>query len=140
MSITKTAEWARLVDLSKTVGQSSIREAFQADPARFDKFNLKLNEGGNELLFDFSKNRIDESVMKELRNLAKVANVEEMKKKMFNGEKINFTEDRAVFHVALRHQGSSNFGKKLIDLEFCIRFCIRFFDISTLFHTDLSFS
>merc|ERR1712210_93548 len=81
MSITKSAEWAKLVDLSKTVGQSSIREAFQADPARFDKFNLKLNEDGNELLFDFSKNRIDESVMAELRNLAKVANVEEMKKK-----------------------------------------------------------
>ena len=112
MSITKTAEWAKLSDLAKTVGQSSIRAAFQADPARFDKFNLKLNEDGNELLFDFSKNRIDESVMAELRNLAKVANVEEMKKKMFNGEKINFTEDRAVFHVALRHQGASNFQIK----------------------------
>jgi len=106
MSITKTAEWAKLSELAKTVGQSSIREAFQVDPARFDKFNLKLKEEGNELLFDFSKNRIDESVMVELRYLAKVAKVEEMKKKMFDGEKINFTEDRAVFHVALRHQGS----------------------------------
>jgi len=107
MSITKTAEWAKLSELAKTVGQSSIREAFQVDPARFDKFNLKLNEEGNELLFDFSKNRIDESVMVELRYLAKVAKVEEMKKKMFDGEKINFTEDRAVFHVALRHQGEN---------------------------------
>ncbi|CBY12265.1 unnamed protein product [Oikopleura dioica] len=107
MSITKTAEWAKLSELAKTVGQSSIREAFQVDPARFDKFNLKLNEEGNELLFDFSKNRIDESVMVELRYLAKVAKVEEMKKKMFDGEKINFTEDRAVFHVGLRHQGEN---------------------------------
>jgi len=107
MSITKTAEWAKLSELAKTVGQSSIREAFQVDPARFDKFNLKLKEEGNELLFDFSKNRIDESVMVELRYLAKVAKVEEMKKKMFDGEKINFTEDRAVFHVGLRHQGEN---------------------------------
>ena len=43
--------------------------------------------------------------MEALYDLAKATGVEEMKKKMFNGEKINFTEDRAVFHVALRHQG-----------------------------------
>ena len=44
--------------------------------------------------------------MTSLFDLARAAKVDEMKQKMFNGEKINFTEDRAVFHVALRHQGT----------------------------------
>merc|ERR1712227_1003740 len=57
------------------------------------------------MLFDYSKNLINEEIMKSLFDLARAAKVDEMKKKMFNGEKINFTEDRAVFHVALRHQG-----------------------------------
>ena len=43
--------------------------------------------------------------MAKLFDLAKVTKVDEMKRAMFSGEKINFTEDRAVFHVALRHQG-----------------------------------
>jgi len=57
------------------------------------------------MLFDYSKNLINEEIMKSLFDLARAAKVDEMKQKMFNGEKINFTEDRAVFHVALRHQG-----------------------------------
>ena len=43
--------------------------------------------------------------MAKLLDLAKVTKVNEMKQAMFAGEKINFTENRAVFHVALRHQG-----------------------------------
>merc|ERR1712131_239275 len=57
------------------------------------------------MLFDYSKNLINEEIMTSLFDLARAAKVDEMKQKMFNGEKINFTEDRAVFHVALRHQG-----------------------------------
>ena len=56
-------------------------------------------------MFDYSKNLINDDIMAKLFDLAKVTKVDEMKRAMFSGEKINFTEDRAVFHVALRHQG-----------------------------------
>ena len=59
----------------------------------------------SEILFDYSKNLINDDIMAKLLDLAKVTKVNEMKQAMFAGEKINFTEDRAVFHVALRHQG-----------------------------------
>ena len=58
-----------------------------------------------EILFDYSKNLINEEIMAALCDLAKATKIEDMREKMFNGEAINFTENRAVFHVALRHQG-----------------------------------
>ena len=63
-----------------------------------------------EILFDYSKNLINEDIMRKLLSLARATQVEEMRTKMFNGENINFTEDRAVFHVALRSQGISKLG------------------------------
>lgn len=57
-----------------------------------------------DILLDYSKNRIDCHVMEKLINLAKARNVEEYRDMMFKGSKINFTEDRAVLHIALRNR------------------------------------
>lgn len=62
------------------------------------------NDG--ELLLDYSKNLIDNECMELLLNLAKSRKVEEARQAMFNGDKINFTENRAVLHVALRNRSN----------------------------------
>ncbi|XP_064598731.1 glucose-6-phosphate isomerase-like [Liolophura sinensis] len=66
---------------------------------------LKTKDG--DLLLDYSKNLIDEEVFKRLLQLAKDRQVEQMRDAMFSGEKINFTENRAVLHVALRNRSNT---------------------------------
>lgn len=85
----------------------NINDLFQQDPDRFNKFSSKLstpNDG--EILFDYSKNRIEAKTMELLFQLAKTCKVEEARNSMFAGEKINFTENRAVLHVALRNRSN----------------------------------
>jgi glucose-6-phosphate isomerase len=72
---------------------------------RFEKFShtFKNDAEDSEILFDFSKNFITEETVKLLVELAKEAGIEKLRDDMFAGEKINFTENRAVYHVALRN-------------------------------------
>lgn len=72
---------------------------------RFEKFShtFKNEADGSETLFDFSKNFVTEETMKLLVELAREAGLEKLRDDMFAGEKINFTEKRAVYHVALRN-------------------------------------
>jgi glucose-6-phosphate isomerase len=72
---------------------------------RFEKFShtFKNDAEDSEILFDFSKNFITEETVKLLVELAKEAGLEKLRDDMFAGEKINFTENRAVYHVALRN-------------------------------------
>jgi glucose-6-phosphate isomerase len=72
---------------------------------RFEKFShtFKNEADGSETLFDFSKNFVTEETIKLLVELAKEAGLEQLRDDMFAGEKINFTEKRAVYHVALRN-------------------------------------
>jgi glucose-6-phosphate isomerase len=72
---------------------------------RFEKFShtFKNEADGSETLFDFSKNFVTEETIKLLVELAKEAGLEKLRDDMFSGEKINFTEKRAVYHVALRN-------------------------------------
>ncbi|KAI5735604.1 glucose-6-phosphate isomerase [Diaphorina citri] len=88
-----------------TGSKINFYELFKKDPARFEKFSLTIPTPGDEgnILIDFSKNRIDDQGMNLLFELAKARKIEEAREKMFNGERINFTEDRAVLHVALRN-------------------------------------
>ena len=81
----------------------SMREMFAADPNRFDRFSVR--EGS--LLFDFSKNRLDEEALAALVEVARAAKVEVRRDAMFAGEKINITEDRAVLHTALRNRSDA---------------------------------
>ncbi|KAI6609529.1 glucose-6-phosphate isomerase [Pyricularia oryzae] len=103
--------WAELQAHRDSVGKSFVlKEAFASDPERFSKFTrtFKLPEsvGSTEILFDFSKNFLTDETLDLLTKLAEQAGVETKRESMFKGEKINFTEGRAVYHAALRNVGS----------------------------------
>ena len=102
MSVTDLSAWQALQTHFETMKDEEMRSLFNNDPERFSKFSLKLDD----LLFDYSKNRITAETRELLLELAKEANVAEMRDKMFSGEKINTTEDRAVLHVALRNRSN----------------------------------
>ena len=76
-----------------------MRTWFQEDPRRFEKFSLKFND----ILIDYSKNRLDKTTIDLLMELANECRLKEAINAMFNGEHINATEDRAVMHTALRN-------------------------------------
>jgi len=98
--------WSALQDHHQKLGKDIVlKEYFKKDPQRFEKFShtFKNEADGSETLFDFSKNFITEETLKLLVELAKEAGLEKLRDDMFAGEKINFTEQRAVYHVALRN-------------------------------------
>ncbi|KAF2705699.1 Phosphoglucose isomerase [Pleomassaria siparia CBS 279.74] len=98
--------WTALQDHHQKLGKDIVlRDYFKEDPKRFEKFSFIFNNGADksETLFDFSKNFITDETLKLLVQLAKEAGLEKLRDDMFAGEKINFTEDRAVYHVALRN-------------------------------------
>lgn len=80
-----------------------MRDMFTKDGRRFEKFSLNA-EG---LLLDYSKHRITEETLPLLFKLARDSKVEEWRDRMFSGEKINFTENRAVLHTALRNRSNT---------------------------------
>ena len=98
--LTETAPWKALEAHYREIGDVHMRELFAADPDRFSRFSLEIED----LLLDFSKNRIDETSIRLLMDLARASGVGEAARAMFSGEKINWTEDRAVLHVALRNR------------------------------------
>lgn len=83
-----------------------MKDLFAADPDRFNKFSVAFN-AGHEILLDYSKNIVTEETMGLLLQLAKEAGIKEAMEAMFNGEKINSTEQRAVLHVALRNRSNT---------------------------------
>jgi len=85
----------------------NMNDLFKADPARFDKFSVKLNTPDGDVLLDFSKNRVNEEILAALLDLARARHVEAARDAMFSGQKINFTEDRAVLHTALRNRSNT---------------------------------
>jgi glucose-6-phosphate isomerase len=88
--------------------QMNMRKMFHDDPERAQKYHIKLEkeEKHFKMLFDYSKNIINDDVMKMLIDLAKCRGVEEKRHAMVTGSKINFTENRAVLHVALRNRAN----------------------------------
>ncbi|KAI8390052.1 glucose-6-phosphate isomerase [Blakeslea trispora] len=103
----KLNTWSKLQQHYDAEGKNIvIKEQFEKDPQRFEKYHRVFkgsDKTNTSILFDFSKNRVTDETLKTLLELAKEAKVDEMRKKMFSGERINFTEDRAVLHVALRN-------------------------------------
>ncbi|MCJ1235210.1 glucose-6-phosphate isomerase [Varicellaria rhodocarpa] len=98
--------WQGLQEHHQTLGRNIVlREYFEKDPQRFEKFSRTFDNAADksEILFDFSKNFITEETLSLLIELAKESNLEQLRDDMFAGEKINFTEKRAVYHVALRN-------------------------------------
>ena len=93
------AALAKLTGMRAGVLERAARADFADDPARFKQFSVTLDD----LLFDFSKQRIDAAVLARLVELAKACKVEARRDAMFAGVKINVTEKRAVLHTALRN-------------------------------------
>lgn len=101
--VNKLRAWKRLERHCKKMKKIEMRKLFDEDEERAGKFSLQLDN----MLFDYSKNRITEKTMKYLLELAKVRGLEEKIKEMFRGDKINFTEHRAVLHTALRNRSNT---------------------------------
>ncbi|XP_063237968.1 glucose-6-phosphate isomerase-like isoform X2 [Bacillus rossius redtenbacheri] len=107
--LTEDPSWKALDRYYKRKGDElNIYEMMKKDPARFRKLSLELKTPSDgSILFDYSKNRIDEEGMSLLFNLARARRVEAARDAMFAGERMNFTEERAVLHVALRCRGGA---------------------------------
>ena len=90
--------WKQLQQHYQQTKDLHMREMFKQDPSRFDNFSLKFND----ILFDYSKNRITQETMDLLLQLAEQADVAGCRERLFSGFPINNTENRAVMHSALR--------------------------------------
>ncbi|MEM7303967.1 MAG: glucose-6-phosphate isomerase [Pseudomonadota bacterium] len=111
------AHWNLLTDHANELRDVHLRNFFEDDSDRFNKFSIK----SNSLLVDFSKNRINQQTHSLLLELAREAEVEAWRDKMFAGEIINNTEQRAVLHTALLNpansQVSTEIEKELAHME-----------------------
>jgi len=99
MSETRKTAFQALRAHARTMQAAQIAEFFVADADRFTQFSARHDD----LLLDYSKNRVSTESMSLLFDLARASHVEERRAAMFAGEHINMTEDRAVLHVALRN-------------------------------------
>uniref|UniRef100_A0A7N9AUW5 Glucose-6-phosphate isomerase n=1 Tax=Mastacembelus armatus TaxID=205130 RepID=A0A7N9AUW5_9TELE len=107
MALTNDPNYKRLERwYQANAGSLNMREMFDGEKDRFSKFSTILETDDGEILLDYSKNLINPEVMAMLLALAKSRGVEEARDKMFSGEKINFTEGRAVLHIALRNRSN----------------------------------
>ncbi|MEJ5377328.1 MAG: glucose-6-phosphate isomerase [bacterium] len=97
---TSTQSWSRLKQHFQEVKDLHMRDLFLKDPERFQRFSLWL---GDEILVDFSKNRLTQRTLELLMDLARECRLEMAIRSMFSAETINETEGRAVLHVALRN-------------------------------------
>lgn len=104
----ETAAWKALQKFYDANHEKiNILQMFNEDSARASKFSIKLDTPcDGPFLVDFSKNRINDECFKLLIDLAKERKVEEATSAMFNGTKINFTENRSVLHIALRNRSN----------------------------------
>ena len=97
---TRTQSWQKLVVHHKKMASVRMKDLFAADPDRFNNFSFQFKD----ILVDCSKNRITSETLQLLIRLARETGVKEAIDSMFNGDKINATENRAVLHIALRNR------------------------------------
>lgn len=103
MSSSIDACFQRLAAHAATFADRPLRALFAADPGRFQRFTASLDD----MLLDYSKNRVDETAMSLLCDLARAAGVEARRDAMFAGAIVNTTEKRAVLHTALRNRAGT---------------------------------
>ncbi len=102
INFTETTAYKYLTDHFIAISETNIRDLFAQDGERFEKFSILFED----ILVDFSKNRIDETTFALLIQLAKECKLAEAIKAMYTGDKINQTEGRPVLHIALRNQSN----------------------------------
>jgi len=96
--LTESAIWQSLNAHYENIRHIHMRDLFEQDPNRFENFSLHIND----LLFDFSKNRITKETLNLLIDLANHTGLKDQIEAMFRGDKINITENRPALHTALR--------------------------------------
>jgi glucose-6-phosphate isomerase len=101
--LTQTPAWQALQAHHASAAKLQMRDLFARDPQRFARYSLPVDE----LLLDYSKNRITDETLRLLFDLARECDVRGWTERMFAGERINHTEGRAVLHVALRNRANS---------------------------------
>ncbi|HOT26735.1 MAG TPA: glucose-6-phosphate isomerase [Candidatus Ozemobacteraceae bacterium] len=101
--LTRSPEWRALKDHHQNVRHMHMRDLFSQDPDRFAKYSVEFED----ILVDYSKNRITDSTMPLLIALAKASGVKDAAKSMYRGDRINWTEGRAVLHIALRNRSNT---------------------------------
>lgn len=101
---TQTAAWQALQKHFDEMKDVTIADLFAKDGDRFSKFSATFDD---QMLVDYSKNRITEETLAKLQDLAKECDLAGAIKSMFSGEKITRTENRAVLHVALRNRSNT---------------------------------
>ncbi len=99
---TRLPAWEILQEHQQQIEQLHMRELFAEDPERFKQFSLQFGD----ILFDYSKHRITATTRQLLIDLADQAGLREKIERMFRGEKINTTEQRAALHIALRNRSN----------------------------------
>jgi glucose-6-phosphate isomerase len=100
--LTRSAAWRALERHAETMAGVHLRDLLASDRDRFARFSLRLDD----LLLDYAKNRVTEETMRLLLQLARQAELEAWRTRMFSGDKINTTEHRAVLHIALRDRSN----------------------------------
>src|SRR5215510_9192547 len=95
----ETNAWQQLRHHHEQMRNASMKEMFKEEADRFSKFSVNAGD----IVFDYSKNIINEHTIGLLLHLAEECKVKEAIEAMFNGDKINETENRSVLHVALRN-------------------------------------
>jgi len=101
-TLTSSPAWKALLDHKQAIAPTTMRELFAADPQRF----AKMSREACGVFVDWSKHRATDETWRLLLALAQQADVAGWRDKMFSGQKINGTEDRAVLHVALRNRSN----------------------------------
>lgn len=104
INFTETEAYKYLADHFININEKSLKDLFSEDPQRFEKFSVLFDD----MLLDYSKNRIDDTTMALLVQLAKECKLDEAIKAMFSGDIINQTEGRPVLHIALRNQSDKS--------------------------------
>jgi glucose-6-phosphate isomerase len=102
INFTTTQAYKYLTDHYIDLAPQHLKDLFAADGQRFNKFSILFED----ILVDFSKNRIDDQTLSLLVQLAKECRLNEAIEAMFKGDKINVTENRPVLHVALRNRSN----------------------------------
>ncbi|MDK2123955.1 glucose-6-phosphate isomerase [Parachitinimonas caeni] len=102
-ALTESPAWQALGKHFQAISGLHMRELFAADPGRSDVMSIEACD----ILLDYSKNRVTPTTLKLLIDLALQAGLPDRIEAMFNGEKINVTENRAVLHTALRNRANT---------------------------------
>ena len=95
--------WHALTQHQSDIRNVQMRDLFKQNANRFEEFSLKVDD----ILLDYSKHRVTKDTLSMLFQLARDSRIEEWRQRMFSGEKINITENRAVLHTALRNRSNT---------------------------------